>query len=219
MFFTLRIDLDYVPWDTPDAEEFGHGEPAMLMRLLDLAKHKGYKYQFFASNRTMRAFPTNAEAVLNDGHDLDWFCKHPENPEARFQEAIALFSVLGHVPIGMCVRGAWPANIPAFDYIEDLRFLSAAPGAVPGNLKLFPVETRSLREGIRGGLSARAWAETTKAHIRDVASRNRSVTLAVRPQVLAKHDPKLTVVKEVLDIVSAVGLNMMTCRDLLKANV
>ena len=30
MFLTLRIDLDYVPWDTPDAAEFGHGEPATL---------------------------------------------------------------------------------------------------------------------------------------------------------------------------------------------
>ena len=31
MYFCLRIDLDYVPWDTPDATEFGHGEPAVFL--------------------------------------------------------------------------------------------------------------------------------------------------------------------------------------------
>ncbi len=86
MYFCLRIDLDYVPWDTPDAKDFGHGEPAMLLRILEMARHTGLKFHFFASNRVLRAFPANADAVLNDGHDLDWFCKHPEAPgNARFQ--------------------------------------------------------------------------------------------------------------------------------------
>ena len=58
--------MDYVPWDTPDATEFGHGEPAMVLRLLDMARQRGFKYHFFASNRTLRAFPSSAEAVLND---------------------------------------------------------------------------------------------------------------------------------------------------------
>jgi hypothetical protein len=213
MYFCLRIDLDYVPWDTPDATEFGHAEPAMLLRLLDLARFKGYKYHFFASNRTLRAFPANAEAVLNDGHDLDWFNKHPDDAEGRYQEAVGLMSLLGHSPLGMAVKGAYPANNPLFPSIGDLRFLSAMPGPAPDGLHLFPVETKPLREGLRSGFSARAWCDSVKSFMRDAASRNRSVTVVVRPQVLGKHDPKLTFTKEVLELVGVVDLKMATLRE------
>ncbi|HSI72551.1 MAG TPA: hypothetical protein VK934_05200 [Fimbriimonas sp.] len=214
---TLRVDLDYVPWDTPDAAEFGHGEPAVLLRLLDLAKQKGYKYHFFMSNRALRAFPADAEAVLNEGHDLDWFCKHPEMPEERFQEALALFSLHGHVPLGMCIRGAWPACAGEFEGIEELRFLSAAPGFTPGHLALFPVDTRTLREGIRAGLTARAWCDAVKAQMRESATRDRLTTVVVRPQVLAKHDPKLIYTREILELATAIGMPMGSLRDRMKS--
>src|SRR5436189_6418729 len=108
MYFCLRIDLDYVPWDTPDAVEFGHGEPAAFLRLLDLARGSGYRFHFFASERVLRAFPASAEAVLNEGHDLDWFCKHPEDP-ARKEEALRLLAEMGHKPLGLAIKGNWPA--------------------------------------------------------------------------------------------------------------
>ncbi|AIE87507.1 hypothetical protein [Fimbriimonas ginsengisoli] len=217
MFFCLRIDLDYVPWDTPDATEFGHGEPAALLRILDLARYTGFKFHFFVSNRVLRAFPANAEAALNDGHDLDWLCKHPEAAEARFHDARALFSMIGHVPVGMAVRGAWPANGEEFDGIEQLAFLSAAPGLVPKGLKLFPVETRAAREATRAGMSARAWTDVTKTQLREAASRNFGLTLIVRPQVLARFDPKLSHLKEILDFARALDLPVQTLRDSLRS--
>jgi hypothetical protein len=215
---TLRVDLDYVPWDTPDAAEFGHGEPAALLRLLELAKQKGYKFHFFISNRAMRAFPSNAEAVLNDGHDLDWFCKHPEAADERFQEALALFSLHGHLPVGLCIKGSWPANAADFEGVREFRFLSAAPGFAPPPLKLFPVDTRTLREGLRGGLTARAWCDAVKAHMREAATRDKPVTVVVRPQVLAKHDPKLIYTREILELAQAIELPMGTLRDYLKTH-
>jgi hypothetical protein len=215
LHFCLRIDLDYVPWDTPDAAEFGHGEPAMLLKLLDLARHKGYKYHFFISNRAMRAFPATPEAILNDGHDLDWFCKHPENPEQRFTDAVTLFSLAGHVPRGMCIRDTWPPEQPHFPGIQELKFLCSRPGFCPPNLIHFPMEARSLREGIRSGLTTRTWCDSVKQLIRDNASRNRGLVVAIRPQVLAKHDPKLTSLREIIDMSFLAGLRMQTLRELI----
>jgi len=216
MFLTLRIDLDYVPWDTPDAAEFGHGEPAALLRILDLARHTGYKLQFFASNRVLRAFPANAEAVLNDGHDLDWFCKHPEDASDRFKEAVNLFATIGHTPMGLSVRGSWPSAETVFDGIKTLKFISAAPGPVPPGIKLFPVESRAVREATRAGLSVRAWTDVSKTQLRDAASRNVGLTVVARPQVLARVDPKLVHLKEILDFATALDVPIQTLRDRLR---
>jgi hypothetical protein len=213
MPFTLRVDLDYVPWDSPDAAEFGHGEPAALLRILDLARHTGYKFQFFVSNRVFRAFPTNAEAVLNDGHDLDWLCKHPEAADKRYEEAHQLFATIGHSPLGLAIRGAWPPEATTFKGIEQLQFLSAAPGAIPGRLRLFPVDTRAMREATRAGMSARAWTDVTKVQLREAASRNLGLTVIIRPQVLARFDPQLVHLRELLDFASALDVAVVTLRD------
>jgi len=215
MYFCLRIDLDYVPWDTPDAKEFGHGEPAMLLRILELARHTGLKFHFFASNRVLRAFPANADAVLNDGHDLDWFCKHPEAPGARFGDAKVEFVALGHEPKGFALRAPWPANVKAFAGIEQMKFVSGPPGPVPPGLTLFPVEGKSVREIARTGVSSRTWVEATKTQLREAASRNIGLTLPVRPQVLARLDPKLVHLRELLDLSSAIGMPIRTLRDVL----
>lgn len=205
-----------MPWDTPDATEFGHGEPAMVLRLLEMARHRGFKYHFFSSNRTLRALPSIAEAVLNDGHDLDWLCKHPSGATQRYSEAKTLFSLLGHVPVGMAVKTTWPEGIVGFEGMEELDFLSAQPGPEPAGLRFFPVETRSFRAGVRGGQTTKAWSDATKAYLREVASRNKGVTIVVRPQVLAKYDPRLTTIREILDLSQVAGLKMVTLRDLAK---
>jgi hypothetical protein len=215
MYLCLRIDLDYVPWDTPDAGEFGHGEPAMLVRILDLARYTGLKFHFFASERAVRAFPANAEAVLNDGHDLDWLCKRPDQGEARLEEARALFSMLGHVPRGFAIRSAWPPETPPFEGIDTLQFISAPPGEVPAGLRHFPVETRPLREALRGGMSIRTWTDATKAQLRDAASRRIGATVCVRPQVLARYDTRLVHLREIVDLARAVDLPVRTLRELL----
>jgi hypothetical protein len=211
-YFCLRVDLDYVPWDTPDANEFGHGEPAALLRLLDLVRSTGHRLHFFSSNRVMRAFNANADAVLNEGHDLDWFCKHPESPGERFADALELFAELGTKPLGLCVRGAWPVESAAG--FSGLKFLSAAPGPAPAGLRLFPVETKPDRDAARSGMSARVWTDSIKTAMRDAASRNRGMTVAVRPQVLARFDPKLSHVHELLEFAKAISLPVRTLRQL-----
>ena len=95
--------------------------------------------------------------------------------------------------------------------------MSAHPGVVPPNLVLFPVETRGMREGVRGGLTTRVWCDAIKAVLREAATRDRHVTVVLRPQVLAKHDPKLTYVREILELAIAIGMPMTTLRERLKA--
>jgi hypothetical protein len=192
----------------PDASEFGHGEPAAFLRLLDLARAMGSRFQFFVSNRVLRAFPSTAEAVLNEGHDLDWFCKHPEVAE-RYENAVSLFDRIGHRPVGLCVRGAWPEQA---DFPRDLLFLSASAGAAPEGVRLFLVETRTDRDAMRAGTSAHAWTDSIKSQIRDAATRNRALTICVRPQVLAKFDPRLSHIKEILELARAVEMPLISHR-------
>jgi hypothetical protein len=216
MYFCLRVDLDYVPWDTPDAKDFGHGEPAAFLRMLELAKSNGLKFHFFASNRNIQALPAVADAVLSEGHDLDWLCKHADQADERFPKAQELFESLGATMRGFAYRGAWPENA-TFKGAETLKFVSALPGGVPPGLKLFPVETRSARDSLRAGNTIKSWSDTVKLQVRDGASRRRGVTVVVRPQVFGRHDPRLHYLKEVLDLARAVGLEIKTLRD--EANV
>jgi len=212
-YLCARIDLDYVPWDSPDASEFGHGEPAAFLRLLALARTTGFKFHFFISNRVMRAFPAAGEAILNEGHDLDWLCKHPEDANERFREAVTLFERLNHVPLGLGVRGAWPPGA-RFDGIDQLQFISASTGVPPTGLRLFPIDSKPLRDVFRAGMSVRAWTDSMKTHVRMTAARNQSTTLSVRPQVLAKYDPHLVHYREILDLGRAVGLPLRTLREI-----
>jgi hypothetical protein len=215
MYFCLRADLDYVPWDTPDASEFGHGEPAMVLRMLDLARRTGSKIHFFASNRSLLAFPTLVDALISEGHDLDWYCKHPENAGERFQTSQRIFAELNHKAVGMAIKGPWPLDYEPFSGLNELQFLSAETGPKPPeNMAYFPVETRIMRQVLQTGSNVRLWTEQVKMQLRERATRNIGVTLAVRPQVLAKHDPKLSHLHEILKIASAAGLNTMTLRDL-----
>ena len=213
MYFCLRVDLDYVPWDTPDAAEFGHGEPAAFLRLLDMARSHGYRFHFFASERVLRVFPATAEAVLNEGHDLDWLCKHPESPE-RKEEAQKLLAEVGHTAQGLALKSPWPEDGDP-ETLEGMKFISAGTGPLPANLRHFQVETRALREAYRSGTSLRTWADSIKAQLRDFASRNKDVTVIVRPQVLSKFDSKLASLREVIELAEAVGLEIRTLRQLL----
>ena len=98
-----------------------------------------------------------------------------------------------------------------------MSFISAPPGPVPAGLTLFPVEIKSVREVARSGVSARTWVETTKSQLRDAASRNIGLTLPVRPQVLARIDPKLVYLRELLELSSAVGMPVRTLREVLNS--
>ena len=84
----LRVDLDYVPWDS---DEFGHFEPAGTQKLLLLAQQEGWKMHFFCSLRTLSAFRSLPDAILNDGHDLDWLVESG----VSLEDARRVFSEFG----------------------------------------------------------------------------------------------------------------------------
>lgn len=212
MYLTVRVDLDYVPWDMPDAKEFGHGEPAMTIRLLEMARSKGLKLHFFASNRVLRAFPTASESVLNEGHHLDWLCKHPEDFDARYAEAKKCFSTLGLSPIGVALRGHYPSLENPIVYPEDLKFLSCAGEDPDVGLRHYPVETRPERDALRAGQTVRAWSEAVRGSLREHAKTD-GATIVVRPQVLNQVDPKLQHIGELVDFGLTLGMKLRTLRE------
>jgi hypothetical protein len=213
VIFTLRVDLDYVPWDSPDAEEFGHGEPAVILRLLELGRSLPGNFHFFVSNRVLRAFPSQVEAILSDNHDVDWLCKHPLKFHERWPDAEQLFAALGHEAIGIAVKEGWPADGPDFVLPPEIRFLTAEAGPVPPGPRPFLVETKSDRMAVRAGLSARLWAEGLKQSLRASASLGKGAVVSVRPQVLAKLDPKLHLVKEMILFAQGMEMRLATFRD------
>lgn len=217
MYLTLRIDLDYVPWDTPDAQEFGHGEPAMVLKLLDLAREIGVGYHFFASNRVLRAFPAEVEAVLTEGHELDWLCKHPEEFSDRYETASGLFESLGHPSIGWATKASWPESLVHAVLPPEVKFLSCNSGPVPSGPHHFVVEARSARDAIRSGLGAKAWADSVKTLMRASAAVGKPVTIPIRPQVLARYDAKLHAFRDMIELGKAIGLKPTTYREILKA--
>ncbi len=202
-FLCVRVDLDYVPWDTPDAQQFGHGEPAMLLRLLELGRRTGARWHFFASERALRAFPQGADAILNDGHDLDYLAKHPTEPD-RWAEAKRLLAAVGHRARGWAIRGPWPEGLPA---PQGINLFSGPPDAAPPG-RLFPVAGRSLHEAVRHGSGLRAWLDATLPPILDEGG-----TLVVSPQVLARVDPRLAALGEILAAARAAGLPTRTLHE------
>ena len=200
----LRVDLDYVPWDTPDARQFGHGEPATLLRLLELARRTGVRLHFFASERTLRAFPTEADAVLNDGHDLDYLAKRPEDP-ARLEEAARLFLAAGHEVRGWAIRAPWSL---AWPMPEGVRFYSGPAECAPP-ARLFPVG-QTLHEAAREGKGFRRWLDAAWPDLLDAGG-----TLVVSPQVLARLDPKLGLLEDAIHRLREAALPVRTLRELL----
>lgn len=209
----VRVDLDYVPWDTPDAEEFGHGEPAMVLRLLSWADQCRVPLHFFASNRVLRAFPTSAHTIVRAGHDLDWLAKHPEQPQ-RAIEAKALLTEHADGLQGMALKVPWPSDVAL---PEGLAFVSCQEGYAPSGVRWFAVGALQDREAARSGASARSWADALRTHVRSAASLNRTTTIVVRPQVLARFDRRLQLLKEVVTLAQAVGLRVATLRDAFRA--
>ena len=176
-----RFDLDYVPWDTADGREFGHGEPAMVLRLLQLARERGLRFQFFASTRVLRAFPSLAESVLNEGHALDWLCKHPN----RHAQASELFGQIGHRFRGVAlVRPALIQTLPC-DFV-----VSHWPVETAGTLISQPLD--ELRDALHAGITYRQWIDEARAEMLE----HDFTVIAARPQVLARVDSKLAAFEE-----------------------
>lgn len=75
MDLILRIDLR-AGVCTPGDPESNFYEPAMALRWLDVARERGYRYQFFQSAESMSAFPCLTDRILNEGHCIDLLVSH-----------------------------------------------------------------------------------------------------------------------------------------------
>lgn len=107
-FFCLRVDLESVPWEDRAWEDRPGAalEPVVLTRLLGLGRTAGLRFHAFATPEALRAFPSYAESILGEGHDLD--------PLGRVDFGGALPD---HEPLGCAVQPGQAAP-------EGLRFVS-----------------------------------------------------------------------------------------------
>jgi hypothetical protein len=108
------VDLDATPWN---GDSGIYAEPAMTVRLLVRAREEGWIMHFFASLRSLRASPSLPEAILNDGHDLDWLCTKTE-VAADFPAAAEEFREFGHEVVGLVGEGVCPEGA-AFSAAPD----------------------------------------------------------------------------------------------------
>jgi hypothetical protein len=208
----IRLDLDYVPWDAANATKYGHGEPAMVIKLLDFARQRGLKFHFFISNRSLRLFPTIADAVLGEGHDLDWFCHYPDDP-ALFEEAENLFALAGHKIVGLATNLPWPeGEQPA--YLEKIQFISAPKSPAPLGSVFFPVTAVFENEDLPYNLGANA--EIDFEAIKARTESETVSTLVAAPQFLAKRDPHLQRFETLTTNARLWSIPIRTLRDALK---
>ena len=75
-------------------------------------------------------------------------------------------------------------------------------------MRLFPAEGRSLHEAVRHGVGLRAWLDAALP-----PALERGGTLVVSPQVLARVDPRLTALEEVVRAARAAAVPMRTLRE------
>ena len=208
----LRFDLDYVPWDAANAELYGHGEPAMVLKLLELARQTGAKFHFFVSNRSLRTFPTLADAILSERHDLDWLTHFPDDPDL-FEEAKQLFALAGHKIEGLATSKPWPEGLDA-TWLSGLRFLTAPPGPHPNPLAFFPESGRFDEEVAPVQFGNRLQLHIDELTLPSEDGTEPVRTLVARPQILAKHDPQLKHLRLLLDA----KIQIITLRDAIKGD-
>jgi hypothetical protein len=208
MFLCLRIDLDYVPWDTRLADEFGHGEPAMILRLLDFARSSGLKFHFFISTRALRAFPTATDAVLGEGHDLDWLCTDPTL--RGLDQAGAEFRLSGHKPVGFGLEREWP-QMPTPDWVTQFQFASCLAGSCPEPIQCFPVSLSALR-----GETSNAWVGRARRLIAETQKSHGHATVCVSPSALGRFDPTLAALREISEFATSAGVPIRTLREAIK---
>lgn len=208
----LRVDLDYVPWDTPDVEEFGHSEPAVVLKLLQWAASRKLSLSFFCSTRVMRVFPSMVAKVEYEGHVVEWLCKHPQEFRSRLESAMEVFASCGAKPEGIGFKTH--ATIKKEDYKQwPFRFSSGPPGTSVEGLPCFPVDGNTDRESYWANIPAYKWADQLKGMIRNRSTSHDVLTIGIRPQVLAKYDPTLQHLDSLVEYVQVMDTPIVLLRD------
>lgn len=208
-FACIRADLDYVPWDTVAAEEWGHGEPAMLLRLLSFGRERGLRVHFFSSTRSTRAFPAAIEAILDEGHDLDWLCRVATPTEVEIEASRALFKRHSHAIRGSGFSVSGPISAAGFE------FVSAGAELENAGPRHFPQLAPTAINAAQSGQSARAWRESVIEHAQQCSDQANGFTLAIRPQVLSRFDPTLSHLDAILRAISELEMPLRTLRQVI----
>lgn len=204
-FACLRADLDYVPWDAVAAEEWGHGEPAMILRLLTFARERGIRFHFFASTRVARAFPATLESLLDEGHDLDWLCRSIKPTETELDAAATVFRKHSHSLRGLAVHG------PISQTVTGIEFVSGPAEITLECARHFALHAPTDLCAAQTGHSAALWKEM----VLESASRGPELTVCIRPQVLARFDPHLLQLSAMVQGILSLELPLRTFRQAL----
>ncbi len=165
----VRLDLDSTPWVATSG--FGI-EQARLVTMFEFARRTGVKFHVFASSRCLRASPGVVDAVLGDGHDLDWLYTGDQAGVAQaWEEAGKEIRGTGHRWWGIGVLTGWSAPFP-----DGARFVSMpsgnrhqASGALDGlttiRFALASTPTEEVKEAVTIALGAGAPIRTIRDHI------------------------------------------------------
>ena len=175
----------------------------MLIRILDFARERGLRFQFCASNRVLRAFPALGDAILDHGHDLDWYCKHPLEPEMRWPTAQELFSRLGKQPEGIAFKTPPPPQSSL-----DSTFRWTCGGALSGVFEI-PVQLFSLHTDLTSGVGYKKCLDDVSKFLHPQL---RPCCLAIRPQDLRQFDPRLGGLDQLFKLCDEDAIPILTLR-------
>ncbi len=184
----------------------------MVLRLLDLARASGLKFHFFVSARVLRAFPAAADAILGEGHDLDWLCLDPSL--RGYEAASEEFWLIGHKAVGVAFKAAFPEGL-ALDWFREFQFASCRSCESFNADCCFPASSPSDLEAIRSGAGLRAWADTAKTAL-SRGQDSGGVILLLHPGLQALFDAKLHHLRDVCEFAMSQETPVISLRDAIK---
>ena len=155
---------------------------------------------FFISSRVLRAFPATADAILGEGHDLDWLSHLPADAN-EFAEARHLIALVGHNFFGLAMTQPWPEA----SNLECLASMKFATGPIlpasQGQITFFPETGRFDKDDSSERIRIEMLGEESDTNV-----------FVARPQVLARKDPQLKVLRQLLNS----SLKIQTLRDAIR---
>jgi hypothetical protein len=143
----VRIDLAALPWTGLDGGIDATHEITMLLRLLELGRRTGHRFHFFSTAASLRAFPMSAEAILTEGHVLDWLA----DGEEATDEVLQAFLENGVQPTG---AGLTQSEVPE---LPDWVRFTCGPGQGGSQVKHFGLRNEPLRDALLAGQTYAGW--------------------------------------------------------------
>lgn len=209
MYLCLRVDLEYVPWQSGTSNVLPHSEPAMFIRLLDIARKLGPRIHFFATVPVMRAFPALVTALLQEGHDIDWLCTDVNEANQGFARAQAHVSDSNYEIRGVGFKDQWPAEA---EFPREAHFLSSRAGPTPNWLRHFPISIMIDGDRVKSSQTMSNLNEDMRALLRDHASRRVPATFAIQLPALGIVDRQLLSLQRLIEFSESIDMPIRTLR-------